>query len=134
MFNITSKYFNFLKINHLRAESRIQQGVFLHVILVCIIVPACRYSTYIWLSSEAHPSIIPPSYKLIEFHNKNVSLLRFRSLGKELLSDLPNASEVCWELINCRCQNTCRGKWKFQKSDLSCTELCVCFEQYATNK
>ena len=36
--NTTSKYFSFLTKNHLQAESCIQQGIFLHVIPVRIIV------------------------------------------------------------------------------------------------
>ena len=39
MFNITSKYLAFLTIKHLQAESRIEQGIFLHVIFVRTIVP-----------------------------------------------------------------------------------------------
>ena len=38
-FNITSKYFSFLTINHLQAESDIKQGIFLHVFsfnLICV--------------------------------------------------------------------------------------------------
>ena len=42
----------FLTINHLQAESRIQQGIFLHVIPVCVIVP-CIYSTLIFIVQEA---------------------------------------------------------------------------------
>ena len=37
MINITSKYFSFLTINRLQAESRIQQGIFLHVFPVGIL-------------------------------------------------------------------------------------------------
>ena len=39
MFNKTSKEKSFLIINYLQAEQRIQQGIFLRAIPVCIIVP-----------------------------------------------------------------------------------------------
>ena len=39
MFNINSNYPAFLTINHLQTESQIQQGVFLHVIPIHILVP-----------------------------------------------------------------------------------------------
>ena len=38
MLNVTSKYSAFLTINHLQAESRIKQGIYLHVFPVCIII------------------------------------------------------------------------------------------------
>ena len=48
MYNITSKYFSFCTINHLQAESRILQGIFLNVILVRIIVPWLKCNNIVY--------------------------------------------------------------------------------------
>ena len=48
MYNITSKYFSFFTINHLQAESRILQGIFLNVILVRIIVPWLKCNNIVY--------------------------------------------------------------------------------------
>lgn len=39
---------------------------------------------------------------------------------------LPEASEVCYELIKCGCKKACGGKCKCKKNALKCTELCGC--------
>ena len=39
---------------------------------------------------------------------------------------LPEASEICCELIHCRCVKGCSGRCKCKKAALKCTALCAC--------
>ena len=39
---------------------------------------------------------------------------------------LPEASEVCRELVSCKCQKGCTKKCKCKKAKLECTQLCAC--------
>ena len=41
-------------------------------------------------------------------------------------TNLPEASDVCRELLRCGCKTGCRGRCKCQKAALRCTALCQC--------
>ena len=43
-----------------------------------------------------------------------------------LWTNLPEASESCYELIHCGGKKGCRGKYKCQKASLKCTLVCAC--------
>ena len=39
---------------------------------------------------------------------------------------LPEASQVCYELVSCKCKKGCVGQCKCKKAALECTALCAC--------
>ena len=39
---------------------------------------------------------------------------------------LPQAKDMCYELIRCGCKTACRGRCKCMKANLTCTGLCNC--------
>ena len=39
---------------------------------------------------------------------------------------LPEASQVCYELVSCKCKKECVGQCKCKKAALECTALCAC--------
>ena len=41
-------------------------------------------------------------------------------------TSLPEAAQVCRELIRCGCKKECRGHCKCLKAELQCTALCKC--------
>ena len=46
---------------------------------------------------------------------------------------LPEASEVCRELVSCKCQKGCTQKCKCKKANLECTQLCECDGECSEN-
>ena len=46
---------------------------------------------------------------------------------------LPEASEVCRELVSCKCRKGCMQKCKCKKANLKCTHLCECDGECSEN-
>ena len=42
------------------------------------------------------------------------------------LTTLPEASEVCYELVSCKCKKGCVRNCRYKKLALECTALCAC--------
>ena len=49
-------------------------------------------------------------------------------------TNLPEAANVCRELIKCNCKKSCSGRCKCFKANLQCTELCGCLGQCSYSK
>ena len=79
---------------------------------------ACYQAGHVWSQSlVAHPVLPSPSEWGWE---------KDGDCWRPHWTDLKEAKDTCYELIQCRCKKACRGRCKCLKASLKCTALCKC--------
>ena len=84
------------------------------------ILRAVYVSSYIWGQSlQKQPNIPSPA-------NWGWQKDEAGKAWRPIWTTLPQAQDVCRELIRCGCKLTCKGRCKCTKANLQCTALCAC--------